>query len=624
MSKKLKINLIRIIVSLILFVCIFSVDLAIDLNSVIKNDNLNWLLPFCLYMVVYFIIGYDILIKAIKTIFKGQVFDENFLMCIATIGALCIKEFAEAVAVLLFYQIGEWFQSYAVGKSRKDIADLMDIRPDYANLLKEDGSSEKVDPDQVKIGDIIVVKPGEKIPLDGEVVKGVSTLDTKALTGESSPSEISQGDAVISGTINLTNTIEVKVNKEYQDSTVSKILELVENASSKKSTSEKFVSKFAKFYTPIVVMGAILLFVIGGAISSNWINWLIRALNFLVISCPCALVISVPLSFFSGIGVASKNGILIKGSSYLENFNKVNIFVFDKTGTLTKGNFAITCLNPTATQEELLKYAAIAESNSSHPIAKSITRAYGKEVLGGYDLQNISGKGIIAKGQDTILCGNEKLMDEYGIEYVKPSAVGTIVYVAVNNKFLGSIVIADEIKDNASDMIKSLNKMGIRTIMLTGDNEKIATYIANKLGIKEYKYSLLPQNKVEEVDKLLNQKTDDEKLCFVGDGINDAPVLMRADIGISMGNIGSDAAIEASDIVLMHDDLKCIPKAKKIAKKTIKIVKQNIIFTISVKLIVLVLSIFGIANMWLAIMADVGVSVLAILNSMRVNGKYKD
>lgn len=624
MSKKLKRNLIRIIVSLVLFGVVFSVDLALGLDSIIENNQINWLLPLGLYLIIYFIIGYDVLFKAIRNIIRGQIFDENFLMCIATIGALCIKEFPEAVAVLLFYQVGEWFQSYAVEKSRNSIASLMDIRPDYANLLKENSIIEQVEPDQVKIGDIIIVHPGEKIPLDGVIVKGISTLDTKALTGESLPKEVGKGDEVISGTINLTSTIEVKVEKEYYDSTVSKILELVENASSKKSSSEKFVSKFAKYYTPIVVIGAVLLFVLGGAISSSWTNWLVRALNFLVISCPCALVISVPLSFFSGIGVASKNGILIKGSSYLENYNKVNIFVFDKTGTLTKGNFVISQINSTTTDDELLKYAAIAENNSSHPIATSITKYYGKEISNDYELTNISGKGIIAKGKNFILCGNEKLMKEYNIKYVKPTAVGTIVYVAVNDKFLGSIVISDEIKENAKDMVESLNSMGAKTIMFTGDNEKIASHIAKQLGIKEYKYSLLPQNKVEELDKLLNKKKDKEKLCFVGDGINDAPVLMRADVGVSMGNIGSDAAIESSDIVLMHDDLKCLSKAKKIAKKTLAIVKQNIVFTISVKVIVLILSLFGIANMWLAIMSDVGVSVLAILNAMRVNGKYQD
>ena len=624
MSKKLKKNLVRIIVSLALFIAIFSIDLAIGLDSVIKNSQINWILPLGLYLIIYFIIGYDVLFKAIKNIVRGHVFDENFLMCIATIGALCIKEFPEAVAVLLFYQVGEWFQSFAVGKSKKSIASLIDIRPDYANLLKEDKTIERVDPDQVKIGDIIVVNPGEKIPLDGVIIKGSSTLDTKALTGESLPKEVMIGSEVISGTINLTSKLEVKVEKEYYDSTVSKILELVENASSKKSSSEKFVSRFAKFYTPIVVVGAILLFVLGGVISHNWTDWFVRALNFLVISCPCALVISVPLSFFSGIGVASKNGILIKGSSYLENFNKVNIFVFDKTGTLTKGNFVITQINSTTTDEELLKFASIAENNSSHPIATSIIQHYGKKIPNNYEVTNISGKGIVAKGENFVLCGNEKLMDEYNIKYIQPTAVGTVIYVAVNNNFLGSIVIADEIKENAKDMVESLTGMGSKIIMLTGDNEKIASHIAKQLGIKEYKYSLLPQNKVEEVNKLLNEKIASEKLCFVGDGINDAPVLMRADIGVSMGNIGSDAAIEASDIVLMHDDLKCLSKAKKIAKKTLHIVKQNIIFTISVKVIVLILSIFGIANMWLAIVSDVGVSILAILNSMRVNGKYKD
>ena len=621
MSKKQRKNLIRIIVSLVLFAILFVLDIVIGLDTVISNKKISFILPLGLYFIVYLLIGYDVLLKAIKNIFRGQVLDENFLMCIATVGAFAIQDFPEAVAVLLFYQVGEWFQSYAVGKSRKSISSLMEIRPDYANLKKSEGSYEEVDPSEVKVGDIILIKPGEKVALDGVVIQGTSTLDTKALTGESLPQEVSVSSNVISGTVNLTGTLEVKVEKAFYDSTVSKILDLVENASSKKSKSENFISKFARYYTPIVVIGALLLVLIGGLVTSNWISWLERSLNFLVVSCPCALVISIPLSFFAGIGGASRYGILVKGSSYLEKFNEANIFVFDKTGTLTKGNFSVSEVYPSDKKEELLKLASIAEANSNHPIAMSIKAAYGKKIDTNYEVEDVAGKGIIAKGKDIIYCGNEKLMKANDIEFIKSNGIGTIVYVALNKEFIGSIVIADEIKDEAKEMISYLNSIGAKTIMLTGDNEVIAKHVADVLGLSEYKASLLPQNKVEEVDKLLKEKKQNDVLCFVGDGINDAPVLMKSDIGIAMGAVGSDAAIEASDIVLMNDNLDSISTAKKIARKTLRIVKENICFALGVKVIVLLLSAIGIANMWLAILADVGVSMIAILNAMRTNSK---
>ena len=621
MSKKQKKKLIRIIISLVLFVILFILDLIFALDSLIPNNKASWILPLILYLSIYLIIGYDVLLKAIRNIFKGQIFDENFLMIIATIGAFGIKEYAEGVAVLLFYQIGEWFQDYAVRKSRKSISSLMDIRPDFANLRNSDGTYEIVDPDKVNVDDIILVKPGEKIPLDGIIINGESSLDTKALTGESIPVEVSTNSEVLSGSLNLTGTIEIKVTKTFYNSTVSKILDLVENAVSKKSKSENFISKFARFYTPLVVFAALALAISGGLITQDWLIWIKRALNFLVVSCPCALVISIPLSFFAGIGGASKNGILIKGSSFLEKLNKANIFVFDKTGTLTKGNFAITSIIPESKKDEILKYAAIAEANSNHPIALSIKEAYKKKVNTNYQLTNISGKGIIAKGKEVILCGNEKLLEENNIKYEKSNAIGTLIYVAVNNKFLGVICIADEIKEEAKDTINYLKTIGAKSIMLTGDNEKIASSVANELKLTYYRSSLLPQNKVEELEKILTNKNKNDVVCFVGDGINDAPALMNSDIGISMGGVGSDAAIEASDIVVMNDNLNAISKAKKIAKKTLTIVKENIIFALGIKAIVLVLSILGLANMWLAIVADVGVSVLAILNAMRCNSK---
>lgn len=632
MSRKEKKNLTRIIIALALFAVIFTVDRTVALESVFKG-GFGWIFPFVLYLSVYLIIGYDVLLRAARNIVHGQVFDENFLMCVATVGAFAlaiyrgatgqqIEGFDEACAVLLFYQVGEWFQSYATGKSRKSISSLMDIRPDYA-FVKRGDKLEKVDPSEVTIGDIIVVSPGEKVPLDGAVVKGATTLDAKALTGESLPRDVAEESEVISGCVNLTSQIEIKVTKEFYDSTVSKILDLVENASSQKAKAENFITKFAKYYTPGVVVVAALLAIVPGIITSDWSTWVYRALSFLVVSCPCALVISIPLSFFAGIGAASRYGILIKGSNYLEKFNKANIFVFDKTGTLTKGNFAAVGITPDSDREEILRLAATAEQNSNHPIARSIVSAYGKEVESGYTLTNIVGAGIVAaRDGDIICCGNEKLMAQYGIEYVREEKPGTVVYVAHGGKFVGSILIADEIKRETEQVIGELNAMGCKTVMLTGDNNAVASHVAAQIGLTGYKASLLPQNKVEEVEEMLKTKASGDALCFVGDGINDAPVLMRSDIGIAMGGVGSDAAIEASDIVLMKDDLRGISLAKRIAKKTMAIVMQNIIFSLVVKGAILLLSAFGITNMWIAVFGDVGVAVLAILNAMRVNSDY--
>lgn len=632
MSKRDKKKLIRIIASLILFFAIFITDKIVKLDTVF-NGNLNWLFPFALYLIVYITIGYDVIYKAFANIFHGEFLDENFLMVVATFGAfglaiyrgvnhLDIEGFDEACAVLLFYQVGEFFQSYATGKSRKSITSLMDIRPDYANLKTENGV-EEVDPEEVKIDDIIVVNPGEKIPLDGKIIKGASTLDTKALTGESLPKEVLEGDEAISGTINLTSQLEIKVEKEFYDSTVSKILELVENATSQKSKAENFITKFARFYTPIVVGLAVLLAIIPSLITGEWSVWIYRALSFLVVSCPCALVISIPLSFFAGIGAASKYGILIKGTNYLEKFNKANTFIFDKTGTLTKGNFAIKNVYPIEKKDEILHLASIAECNSNHPIALSIMNSYGKDFEKDYVLTNVAGEGIIAeKNGEKIYCGNEKLMENNNINFIKNEEVGTVVYVAKNDKCFGSIIIADEIKDGAKETIESLSKNGGKTIMLTGDNEKIAESVAESLKLTDYKASLLPQNKVEEIDKIFKEKKKEDVICFVGDGINDAPSLMRSDIGIAMGGVGSDAAIEAADMVLMHDDLKDLIIAKKISKKTMRIAYENIIFSLAIKMLILILSAFGITNMWIAVFGDVGVAVIAILNAMRVNSKY--
>lgn len=615
MTKKQKKNLIRIGIALILFLILFIVDHIIHLDSLIPNPKINWILPTTLYLFIYIFIAYDVLWRAIRNILHGQVFDENFLMCIATIGAFAIRSFDEAVAVILFYQVGEFFQSYAVGKSRKSIASLMDIRPDFANVLRE-GEIFTIDPEEVELDEIIIVQPGEKIPLDGKIIKGSSTLDTKALTGESLPREVYEGQEVISGCVNMSQTLHIKVTKLFYDSTVSKILELVENASEHKSKAENFITKFAKYYTPTVVLSALLLVVIPGAITQNWLDWLYRALNFLVVSCPCALVISIPLSFFAGIGAASKKGILIKGSNYLEQLHKANIYVFDKTGTLTKGNFVVTRVFPEENKEEILRLAAIAEAGSNHPIAQSVLKLVEVKETG-YTIENIAGYGIVAKKEDIILCGNDKLMEQRNISYVKEMGIGTVVYVAKNDKFIGSILISDEIKEETEAVIRSLNKMGGKTIMLTGDNEAIAQHVSKQIGVTEFKASLLPQNKVEEVEKLLAAKKEKDLLCFIGDGINDAPVLMRSDIGISMGGVGSDAAIEASDIVLMKDDLRGISTAKRIARKTMTIVIENIVFALGIKIAVLILSAIGISNMWLGVLADVGVAILAILNAMR-------
>ena len=631
-SKKEKRMLARIIAALVMFAAVFIVDKTLVLGNVFSGPA-AWVFPFCLYLVIYLLIGYDVLWRAVRNIAHGQVFDENFLMCVATLGAFAlaiyrgttgqeIEGFDEACAVLLFYQVGEFFQSYATGKSRKSIAKLMDIRPDYANVRRGE-HVEQVDPSEVKIGEIIVVNPGEKVPLDGVIAAGASTLDTKALTGESLPRDVHAGDEIISGCVNLTSQLEVRVIKEFYDSTVSKILELVENASEQKSRAENFITRFAKYYTPTVVIVALLLAVIPGLITADWSTWIYRALSFLVVSCPCALVISIPLSFFAGIGAASRYGILVKGSNYLEKFNQANTFVFDKTGTLTKGNFAVKEVIPAARREEILHLAAIAEQDSSHPIARSVVACYGKTAESGYMLTNVAGEGIIAtRGKEVILCGNEKLMQAHAVAFERQSRLGTVVYVAKNGEYIGCILIADELKPETKEVISELNAMGCKTVMLTGDNEAIAKSVAAEAGVTAYKASLLPQNKVEEVEKMLSEKKKDV-LCFVGDGINDAPVLMRSDVGIAMGGVGSDAAIEASDIVLMKDDLRGIPLAKRIAKKTMTIVFENIVFSLVIKIAILILSAFGIANMWVAVFGDVGVAVLAILNAMRVNSRYE-
>ena len=632
MGRRERKNLTRILVALVLFAVIFIVDKVVVLGEVFGGPY-GWLFPFALYLAVYLLIGYDVLWRAARNIVRGQVLDENFLMCVATLGAFAlaifrgvtgqeIEGFDEACAVLLFYQVGEFFQSYATGRSRSSISALMDIRPDSANV-KRGERVETVDPSEVQVGEIIVVNPGEKVPLDGCVVSGASSLDTKALTGESLPREVAAGGEVISGCVNLVSQLEVRVEKPFYDSTVSKILDLVENAAEQKSHAENFITKFARYYTPAVVLIAAALAVIPSLITGAWSEWVYRALSFLVVSCPCALVISIPLSFFAGIGAASRYGILIKGSNYLEKFNSAGIFVFDKTGTLTRGNFAVTQVTPAKDRDEILRLAAIAESDSSHPIAASIVACYGKTPEKGYTLTNIAGEGVMAqRGEDVILCGNEKLMQSRNIPFTAPSGVGTVVYVARGGRFVGSVLVSDQPKEESREVISALNGMGCKTVMLTGDNEAIASQVAKDLGVGEYKASLLPQNKVEEVEKLLAEKPARQALCFVGDGINDAPVLMRADIGIAMGGIGSDAAIEASDIVLMQDDLRGLPLAKRIAGKTMKIVLENILFSLAVKAIILILSALGITNMWFAVFGDVGVAVLAILNAMRVNGKY--
>ncbi len=615
MTKKQKKVLVRIIIAAVLVIALQ----FIPVKGYVR---------FGLYMIPYLVIGYDILKKAGKGILNRQIFDENFLMAVATIGAIALGDYKEGTAVMLFYQIGELFQSYAVGKSRRNISDLMDIRPDYANVEK-DGELEQVDPDEIEIGTVIVVQPGEKVPIDGVVVEGTSSLNTSALTGESVPREVSVDDEIISGCINMTGLLKIRTTKEFGESTVSKILELVENASSRKSRSENFISKFAKIYTPAVCYGALALAILPPIVrmafmglAPEWGDWVYRALTFLVISCPCALVISIPLSFFAGIGGASREGVLVKGSSFLETLSQTKIVVFDKTGTMTKGVFEVNGIHHSPYKdEELLEYAALAESYSTHPISKSLQRAYGKPIDKNCvsDVEEIGGHGLTAKVDGKVVAaGNAKLMKKLGIEYHDCSHVGTIVHVAIDGKYAGHILISDVIKEHAAEAIAALKKSGIeKTVMLTGDAKNVADHVAAQLGIDEVCSELLPGDKVEKVEELLTKKSEKDKLAFVGDGINDAPVLSRADIGIAMGALGSDAAIEAADIVLMDDDPLKISKAIRISRKCIRIVYENIYFAIGIKVICLVLGALGIANMWFAIFADVGVMILAVLNAIR-------
>ena len=615
MNKKQKKMLTRIIIAFVL----------IAVLSVLSVDGY---LEFALYMIPYLVIGYDILIKAFKGIRNKQVFDENFLMAVATIGAILLKDYKEGTAVMLFYQIGELFQSYAVGKSRRNITELMDIRPDYANI-ENDGKLEKVDPDEVEIGSIIVVQPGEKVPLDGVIVEGTTTLNTSALTGESLPRSAKPGDEIISGCINMTGVLKIRTTKEFDESTVSKILELIEESSSRKSRSENFISKFARYYTPAVCYGALALAVLPPIVNlvilhnpAMWSQWIYRALTFLVISCPCALVISIPLSFFAGIGGASNAGVLVKGSNYLETLSETKYVVFDKTGTLTKGVFEVAGVHHnTMEQSKILEYAALAESFSSHPISRSLKTAYGKEIHQNRvtDVEEISGNGVTAKVDGTpVAVGNVKLMKRIGVEAVECHQVGTVIHVAIDGAYAGHILISDVPKPTSKDAIANLKKNGIKeTVMLTGDIDRVAQQVAGELGVDRVYSELLPADKVSKVEELLAKKSEKEKLAFVGDGINDAPVLSRADIGIAMGAMGSDAAIEAADVVLMDDDPMKIVKAIRIAKKCMRIVYENIYFAIGIKVICLILGAVGIANMWVAIFADVGVMVLAVLNAIR-------
>lgn len=615
MTKKQKKSLTRIIIAALLMI-------------ILKFLPAEGWLRFVLYMTPYLVVGYDILRKAFKGILNKQVFDENFLMAVATIGAITLGNYTEGVAVMLFYQIGELFQSYAVGKSRRNISELMDIRPDYANIEK-DGELEQVDPDEVEVGTVIVVQPGEKVPIDGVIEEGSSTLNTSALTGESVPREAAAGEEVISGCINLTGLLKIRTTKEFGESTVSKILDLVENSSSKKSRSENFISKFARYYTPAVCYSALALAILpplvrmlAMGLAPEWGDWVYRALTFLVISCPCALVISIPLSFFAGIGGASNQGVLVKGSNYLETLAQTKYVVFDKTGTMTQGVFEVSGIHHNEmSDEKLLEYAALAECSSSHPISKSLQKAYGKPVDRNRvaDIEEISGNGVIAKVDSvSVAAGNAKLMKKLGVAYQECHHVGTVVHMAVDGRYAGHILISDIIKPHAKEAITELKKAGIsRTVMLTGDSRRVADQVASELGIDEVYSELLPADKVTKVEELLDKKTAKEKLAFVGDGINDAPVLSRADIGIAMGALGSDAAIEAADIVLMDDDPLKISKAIKIARKCIRIVYENIYFAIGIKVICLILGAIGIANMWMAIFADVGVMIIAVLNAIR-------
>lgn len=617
MSSKQKKTLIRIIVSFVIFVPLFVLE---HLGVFDKLPN-EWILG-GIYLVPYIIIGYDIIIKAARNISHGQVFDENFLMMIATFGAFGVKEFEEAVAVMLFYQVGELFQGYAVGKSRQSISEMMDICPEYANI-EENGELKQVDPDDVEIGSIIVIKPGEKVPLDGVIIEGNSMLDTAALTGESVPRSAKAGDEIVSGCVNGSGTLKVKTTKAFEDSTVAKILELVENASSKKARVENFITRFAKYYTPVVTIAAVIIAIIPSIITGNWGDWITRACIFLVISCPCALVISVPLGFFSGIGSASRIGVLVKGSNFLEAVAEVTTIVMDKTGTLTKGEFKVSEIVPSGLSEErLLEIAAYGESFSTHPIAASIKEAYDNKIDTDRikDVKEISGHGVelLFDGKEALV-GNGKLLKSHNISYEEHKSGGTVVYVAYDNTFVGAIVISDTIKDGAKEAVADMKKVGVKNVvMLTGDRQKAAEEVAGELGIDTVYSELLPSDKVQKVEELLASKTGKEKVAFVGDGINDAPVLTRADVGIAMGSMGSDAAIEAADIVLMDDDVRKIASTVKIARKTLGVVKQNIVFALGVKLIVLILGALGVANMWEAVFADVGVSVIAILNSMRV------
>ena len=616
MNKKQKKVFIRIIVAAVLMVAL----------SLLPVDG--WL-KFVLFMIPYLVIGHDILLKAWKGILNRQVFDENFLMAVATIGAILLGDYKEGVAVMLFYQIGELFQSYAVGKSRRNISELMDIRPDYANIEKEDGALEQVDPDEVEIGSVIVVQPGEKVPIDGVIEAGRTSLNTSALTGESLPREVGVGDEVISGCINMSGVLKIRTTKEFGESTVSKILDMVENASSKKSKSENFISKFAKYYTPAVCYGALALAVIPPlarllflGMTPEWGDWVMRALTFLVISCPCALVISIPLSFFAGIGGASNAGVLVKGSNYLETLSETKYVVFDKTGTMTQGVFEVSGVHHSSMDtEKLLEYAALAECHSSHPISKSLQKAYGKPLDPSRvtEVEEISGNGVTAKVDGVrVAAGNSKLMEKLGVDCMECHSVGTVVHMAVNGKYAGHILISDQIKPHAKEAIAALKKCGVKkTIMLTGDRREAARQVAEELGIDEVHSELLPGDKVAQVEKLLDEKGEKERLAFVGDGINDAPVLSRADIGIAMGALGSDAAIEAADIVLMDDDPLKISKAIRISRKCLRIVYENIYFAIGVKVLCLILGALGIANMWAAIFADVGVMIIAVLNAIR-------
>lgn len=616
MNKKQKKVFTRIIVAAVLMVVL----------SLLPIDG--WL-KFLLFMIPYLVIGHDILLKAWKGILNRQVFDENFLMAVATIGAILLGDYKEGVAVMLFYQIGELFQSYAVGKSRRNISELMDIRPDYANIEKEDGTLEQVDPDEVEIGSVIVVQPGEKVPIDGVIEEGRTSLNTSALTGESLPREAGVGDEVISGCINMSGVLKIRTTKEFGESTVSKILDMVENASSKKSRSENFISKFAKYYTPAVCYGALALAILPPLVrllflgmTPEWGDWVMRALTFLVISCPCALVISIPLSFFAGIGGASNAGVLVKGSNYLETLSETKYVVFDKTGTMTQGVFEVSGVHHSSMDtEKLLEYAALAECHSSHPISKSLKKAYGKPLDSSRvtDVEEISGNGVTAKVDGVrVAAGNSKLMEKLGVDCMECHSVGTVVHMAVNGKYAGHILISDQIKPHAKEAIAALKKCGVKkTIMLTGDRREAARQVAEELGIDEVHSELLPGDKVAQVEKLLDEKGEKEKLAFVGDGINDAPVLSRADIGIAMGALGSDAAIEAADIVLMDDDPLKISKAIRISRKCLRIVYENIYFAIGVKVVCLILGALGIANMWAAIFADVGVMIIAVLNAIR-------